>query len=1011
MRTSSDLPHRTPRTSRRFRIGVLVAIVVLIVVLSTAKGLAGFYTDYLWFQEVHFTSVFTGVLVTKILLAVVFCAVFFALMMVSLTVADRLAPVSLHESVHDELVERYRDSVAPHGRLLRVVVSAVFALFAGIGTNSEWNNWILFRNRVDFPASDPLFHRNVAFYVFDLPFIRFLLGWGFGAVVVILIVTAVAQYLNGGIRFQGPRPRVTPAVKTHLSILLGALALIQAVSYYYDRFALVLSTSHLVDGATDTDVHANLPADDLLIVIAIIAAVLFLVNTRVRGWALPVVAVGVWGLVWIVAGNVYPALYQALRVNPSELSRETPYIRRNIEATREAYGLNDVKVVTNFDGRQTVTASAISGDSPQAVVDRETIANVQLLDPGPLVNTFEKLQALRTYYSINSLSVGRYDLDIHGQDALTETLTGVRELNTSVPSGFVNSKLIYTHGYGAVVAPATEEGVDGNGAPKFSLQNVPPSGTPALSSTGSQVYYGEGDATGGFVIADSAQEELDYQNNNNQDVYTHYAGSGGVPIANIFRRLAFAVNFSNLDILLSGQVTDKSRIIYNRNIVERVEKAAPFLKYDAHPYATIVDGQIYWIIDAYTTTANYPYSQDADTARVPAASGLSGTFNYVRNSVKVVINAYTGKMDFFVVDPSDPIIQAYMRAFPDLFIPGSKADSLIPGITSQFRYPEDLFEVQTNMYGRYHLTNPAAFYTEANAWNISQQPATGAPGSSNTQYAYSATGQVSTSVEQLDPQYEVAAEPGSNAQSFVILQPFVPYSPSSSRQNLTAVMFASSDSANYGDGQLTVYETPPSENINGPELITTEINENTAISSQFSLLDQHGSQVELGQVVVVPIANTLMYVQPVYVQSSTNHVPELKNVIVVYNNNAYQSGNASIDAALCQIGAPFTSYCSTAAANRPTNLVNASKGQKVTSPPASSPVASGSVAALLDAATNEFAAAKTALEQGDLGTYQSDVAAAEADVAKARGEAASSSGSSGAGRSKSTTSTTGGAGG
>jgi uncharacterized membrane protein (UPF0182 family) len=1007
MRTPSEVPRRAPRTSRRFRIGVIVAVVVLILLISTARGLAGFYTTYLWFREVHFTSVFRGVLVTKILLAIVFSALFFAAMLASLTVADRFAPLELDETVHDELVERYRASVYPHGRWLRIGVALVFALFGGVGVNAQWNNWDLFRYGRNFDLGsaaasvDPLFHKNIGFYVFKLPFIDFLLGWTFSGIVVIILVTAVAAYLNGGIRFQGARPRVTGAVKTHLSVLLGLLALDQAFGYYFQRFGLVLSTAHVVDGATNTSVHANLPADNLLIVIAVVAAILFLVNTRVRGWTLPVVAVIVWGVVWVVAGNIYPALYQALRVNPSELTREAPYIARNIAATRTAYGLDNVKVVPGFDAASTISAGDIQGGSPQAVSDRETIGNVSLLDPNYVVNTFQQLQALRPFYSINSLSVGRYDLN--GQ--LTETLTGVRELNDQVPSGFVTAHLQYTHGYGAAVSPANQGGVDADGYPNFTVQNTPPAGPsgnppsePPLSDRGAQVYFGVGSSTSGFVIADSKQPELDYQAPSGAEVTSHYAGPqiGGVPVGNLLRRLAFAINFGNLDILLSGQVTDSSRVIYNRNVLQRVQLAAPFLRFDANPYAAIVDGQIYWIVDGYTTTANYPYSQLADTSRVPASSGLSGRFNYVRNSVKVVVNAYTGKMDFFVVDQSDPIIQAYERAFPGLFIKVSRANSLIPGITSQFRYPEDLFTVQTNMYGRYHLTNVSQFYSQANAWSISPNGTTGAPGSSNTQLQV--TGNVVTSqVKPFPPEYEVAAQPGSTQQGFLLLQPFVPVGSSGSRQNLTGVMFAASPQ-NGTDGALTLYETPPGTATKGPSIISSAIASNPNISSELSLLDQHGSSVQLGQVEVVPVANTLMYVQPVYVESSNNQIPQLRNVIVVYNNQAYQSKNASIDAALCSIGQPFEQYCTTSAAERPTITVHSSSSSASSSSTTStsststtttlpSVPASASVRQLLADAQSAFDAANTALQSGNLAAYQADIKQAEAYVARARAEA------------------------
>ncbi len=1017
MSSTADHPQRAPRTSRRFRIGILVGIVVLIVLLSSARGLARFYTSYLWFASVHFASVWSGILGTEIVLAVVFCLLFFTLMWVSLVVADRHAPRMLPADHHDELVERYREVLYPRGRVVRIVTSVVFALFAGIGANAEWNNWDLFRYGVAFGVRDPEFHRNAAFYVFRLPFIEFLLGWSFGAVVVLLLVTAVALYLNGGIRFQGPRPRVTPAVKAHLSVLLGLLAIVQGIRFYFDRLELVLSHAHLVDGATATSIHANLPADDLLIGIAAIAAALFLLNIRFRGWTLPVTAVIVWAGVWILAGGVYPALYQAIKVNPAELTEESRYISRNIAMTRYAYGLDHVKVAsTSFDstGSQVVSSSAISGDSEEAAANRQTLANVQVADPKILASTFNSLQSLRSFYQINNLSVDRYTLDVHGKQQKVETLVGVRELTGSVPGGFTTSKLQFTHGYGAVAAPATQEGFSSNGYPNFSLQNVPPEGAPELSEQGSQVYYGRGSQASGFVISDSKLAEIDYEDAAGNETTNHYAGSGGVRIDNFFRRAAFALSFDNLDVLLSNQITDHSRIMYNRNLMTRVEKAAPFLRYDAHPYAVIVDGQIYWIVDAYTTTDNFPYSQQADTSRVSPSSGLSSSFNYVRNSVKVVVNAYTGQMYYFVVDPSDPIIRTYERAFPSLFTPGSEADRIIPGITAQFRYPQDLFEVQTNMWGRYHLTNPAQFYTEANAWNIAQDPGSGHPNTPTRSTTQTVTGQIVLRVKLLDPEYQLAALPGHTSQQFLLAQPFVPLSPQANRQNLTAVMYASSSQSDYG--QLTLYETPSNQVVNGPRLVAQDINSNEQISYELTYLNQQGSAVDLGQVVTVPIANTLLYVQPVYVSSVTNPVPELKDVIVVYDNVAYQSGNASLDAALCAItnpdgSQPFERYCSTSAAERPTTAIPGPSGSTSSSgtgtsgnsgqaPPKSSPTTTvpplsgvsaphGTVPALLADADQAFQQANAALAAGNLGRYQTDVKQAEADVVAAEAESRS----------------------
>lgn len=1012
MRTPADFPRRLPRTSRRFRVGVLAVVVLAILLLTSLRGLASFWTDYLWFDEVGFTSVFRGVLLTKVALALVFIIIFFVLLFVSLTVADRVTPDVLAAGPDDDLVERYREISARRGRLIRFGTALIFALFAGIGVNSEWNNWDLFRYHLAFPSSDAQFHRNVGFYVFQLPFIQFLLNWFFLAIIVVLIVTVVAHYLNGGIRFQSRLQRSTVAVKTHVSLLLGILALVKGVDYYFQRLELVLSRKYVVDGATATAVHAENPAKDLLIAIAVIAAGMFLYNIRQRGWTLPIVAVVVWALVWILVGGVYPAAYQALRVSPSELTREAPYIQRNIGATQTAYGLDHVKVTQNYTGNASINPSQIEGSSPQAVANQETLANVPLLDPNQVGQTFDKYQALRNYYQFTGLNSDRYTLGGSFGGQMVQVITSVRELlESNVPAGFVNQQLEYTHGFGAVVGPASQAGVDSSGIPRFLLSGIPPAPpsdapamTPTLTSKGSQIYYGEGPAANGFVISHTKQPEIDYENASGGQVTNSYAGSGGVPAGSLFRRLAFALRFGNQNLVLSGQLTSSSRVMYIRNIAQRVQKAAPFLKLDSDPYSVVLNGQAYWIQDAYTTSNNYPYSQEANINRVGPGSGLNSQFNYVRNSVKVVVNAYNGKMHLFVMNNNDPVIKVYQRAFRDLFTPVAQAESLIPGVTAHFRYPADLFRVQTNMYGRYHLGSAANFYSQAQAWSISQDPGSGLL--SETQLASiavtnSAGGitQVPT-VARLQPEYIVAHLPRDTQQRFLSLGAYEPISASGKQQNLTAFLTASADPGDYG--QLNVYETPPGSTVDGPALITNAIKSNTVISSELTLLNQGSSQVVLGQVQVVPIDQTLLYVQPIYVQSSSNQVPTLKDVVVVYNGTAYNSNNTSLDAALCKVtnlvdgSQPFSMYCNTSQAGKtspggaaPTPGSSGAGSTTTTTPsstttPTTPPAASGqSVPALLAAAEQDFASATAALQSGNLAAYQADIMAAQTAVNQA----------------------------
>jgi uncharacterized protein len=994
--------------------------VVLIVLLVSLRGLARFWLDYLWFQSVGFTSVFRGVLLTKVLLSIVFVLLFFFMMWGNLVIADRLAPEEVDPADANELVNRYREVVMPRGRWVRIVTAAVFALLAGVGADREWNNWDLFRYSVSFGTKDPQFHNDVGFYVFKLPFIQFLIGWAFEAVIVVFIVTAVAHYLNGGILPQAPGNRATAPVKAHLSVLLGVLAVVKGVDYYFQRLGLVLSRSHTVNGATATSVHANLPALTLLMVIAGIAAALFLYNIRQRGWILPVAGVGLWALVALLIGDAYPAIYQALRVNPSELTREKPYIQRNIDATQTAYGLKNVAVQTspNYQYSATISPSQLGSvvgqpATAQQSYNQRTVANVRLFDPQVpgLLNTVDKYQALRSYYSFNDLDADRYIMNLDGQATETATVASVRELNSSVPSGFVNKHLTYTHGYGAVVAPISENGFNSGGTPNFTLAGLPPQGQPQLTGTGPQIYYGEGPDTSGYVIADSKTPELDYESNTTQQVTTRYAGKGGVEAGSLIRRAAFALNFGDANFILSGQITPSSRVMFIRNINSRVQKAAPFLKFDSDPYAVVLNGQVYWVVDAYTTTDNYPYSQNANTDRLPPNSGLNSTFNYVRNSVKVVVSAYDGSMYFIDMGTGDPILRVYERAFPDLFISLSQLQQKLPGMQAHFRYPEDIFRVQTNMYGRYHLSNAADFYSQAQAWAVSPDPGSGelSATTQTTTTGGPGAGLVPT-VARLQPQYILAHLPGSSTPlTFMLITPYVPISSSTTSQNLTAFMTASSDPGpSYG--QLTVYETPPGQTIDGPSLISNAIRSNQQISQELTLYDQKGSQVELGEVSIIPIDQSLLYVQPVYVESSSNPIPNLDDVVVVYNGQAYHSSNASLDAALCQItnksdgSQPFKAYCNTAAANTGplvsttgpaagTGNGNGSGNTTTTTAPTTTTTtpttvagnpATPSVASLLTQAQQDLKAAQAAAAAGNQSAAAADYAKAATLISQAQ---------------------------
>jgi uncharacterized membrane protein (UPF0182 family) len=971
MRVPTDIPRR-PSRSRRGRSLLIVAAVILIFLIFSARGLAGFYTDYLWFNQLGFSDVFTGLLSAKIFLAVVFTVAMFALLLINLVVADRLAPKFRSLGPEDELVQRYHDTVGQHVGKVRLGVAVVFALILGTGQSAQWNSWILYRNAKSFGIKDPQFHKDIGFFVFKLPFLQFLVSWSFAAVVVTTFVTAIFHYLNGGIRLQAPAQRVSPQVKAHLSVLLGLLALIKAAGYWYQRYALDFSNRGPIEGATYTDIHAQLPALKLLIFIMIVAFIAFIVNIRLKGWTLPVLGVGLWFFVSVVVGAIYPALIQQLTVKPSENKREQPYIQRNITATRVAMGINKV-VEKPFNYNESLTPTDIDNNA-------QTIRNVRLWDPALTLQTYSELQKLRQYYSINSTDIDRYNLG----GSQTQTLLSVRELNQDdLPqNSWVNKHLQFTHGYGEVLAPANA--VTPDGFPVFAIKDLPPtiapgapSGTPSLSKTGSAVYFGEQAST--FSIVNTKQKELDYQSPDGSNVETSYTGTGGVRISSALRRLAFAIRFGDQNILLSGQIDNKSRVLYIRDINSRIRKAAPFLHLDNDPYAVILNGRLVWVQDAYTITNNYPYAQGANVDRLPSSSGLKTSFNYVRNSVKVVVDAYDGSTTYYVQDPTDPVIRAYESAFPKLFQPKAK---MPPDLVSHLRYPEDLFKVQTTAYGRYHISDPNAFYGSSDAWNVAQDPGVGKADAQISRTAQtSANGAlVPGTVRQArqDPFYQVIKLPNEGGEEFQILQPFVPQSNNDDQKNLTGFMVAKSDPDDYG--QLEVFRMPSGIRVSGPAQVDAQIQQDPTVSQAISLLNTNNSEADYGNILTIPINQSLLYIRPLYVKSGRNPIPQLKKIIAVYGAKvAYQDTLQQALSFLFPGISPTLTQEQAASATPTTPTTTPGSGPATTAPPT---VVTGA-SSLLATAQKDFTDADAALKTGDLGTYKTKIDAAQAATASA----------------------------
>lgn len=928
---------------RRWPYAVVGGIVAVALVLT---ALSGFFVEILWFREVGLSQVFWGILGARGLLAVVFGGVFFVALYANLLIVRHLRPRFRPMTLEQEILERYRMATEPYLRWLLPAFSAFIAFFVGLGVTGRWETFLLWRNSggVSFGFRDPILGRDAAFYVFNLPWLGFVQGWLFSALVGVTVITALGHYLWGGIRPQatGALEKVTPQVKAHLSVLLGVILLVKAWGYYLGTFDLLTSPRGVVAGASYTDVKAQLPALRILIFIAVACAVLFFANIRMRGWALPVIAVGLLALVSVVAGAIYPAFVQRFRVAPQELQRERPYIARNIEATRAAFGLDRITT------QQRSASSRVTAE--QIARNASTISNIRLWRPEVLKEDYEGLQRIRQYYAFSDVDVDRYPIG----GARRLVMLSAREISQAqIPAGgdtWQNRHLFYTHGFGAVasvVSAATPEG-----APQFTLRDIPPTGEPPLGGDGQRIYYGEisyGEISDvPFVVVRTGTDELDYQGtptNDQEQVTYRYTGTGGIPIGGLFERALFAWRFRDVNLLISGLMQDDSRIMIYRSIYERVPRAAPFLRFDGDPYAAIVDGRLVWIWDAYTTTDRYPYSQPVRLEEVvaPPQSGappLVGEVNYIRNSVKVVVDAFDGSMTYYVADPADPIIQVWQRAFPGVFTPLADAP---PALTEHFRYPENLFQIQAYQYATYHVTDPDVFYGKQDFWAVPVDP---------TQ------GDATTGPVPMRPYYLLMPLPGDGRERFVLIQPFTPQG----RQNMVAWLAVDSDPGE-DYGKILAYQFPTGQNVEGPEQVFARINQDLRFSSERTLLSRGGSAVLFGDFLVIPIDDGLLYVQPVYVRSAqTNAIPELKRVVVV------NGGRVGIGTTLSE-------------------ALQDSLSGEAPPPPGGQPPPSGSVEqqirTLLEEAAARFEAADAALRAGDLATYQREIDAAREAVDRA----------------------------
>ncbi len=808
----------------------------------------GFYVDWLWFGGLGYETVLLRIMTARVALFLIGAALFVGLAAPNLYAAYKgtgsMPPPS--------------DSVLPpeayaSARKLMVWVGGGVLLLAAVlmavNPASEWEKFLLFLNALPFNDTDPIFGRDFSFYIFTLPALSLARSWLVSAVVVLLLVVGAFYYLTFTLR--GERFALSGSVKTHLALLASLLFVLIAAGHWLSRYDLLYSPTGAVFGVGFTDDHVTLPARTFMTFVALAAAVLLAVSAFSDRKRLIVYAVGGWVALNLLGGSVLPALVQRLQVEPSELAKEKPYLASNIEFTRKAYGLTKLESQTHpargYVDRETI------------VENQGTIQNVRLWDEGPLLQSYNQIQFFRLYYDFLAVHTDRYRVG----DELRQVMMATRELSADkLPEEaqrWVNRHLQFTHGYGAAMSPVTE--VKAGGRPTFFVRDIPPKGEIPLERP--DIYYGLKSLN--YLIVNSRMEEFNYPGVDGP-AYTRYQGDGGVEMSSFFRRLLFAWEFKDLNILISGEINPDSLIQFRRTVQERFSTVAPFLLRDREAYSVVADGRLFWIQDAYTHTDRYPYS-----------TRWNRSFNYLRNSVKGVIDAYHGSLDYYVADPEDPMIQTYQAIFPDLFEP---MDQMPEYLKAHVRYPLDQFTVQTEMLLQYHMQDPVVFYNKEDQWSIPMQNSFGES-------------------QELKPYYIVARLPGEEIEEFLLIQPFTPQN----RHNLVGWMAARSDGEHYGE--LVLFDFPSGRHVDGPNQVEARIDNDAVISEQFTLWGQVGSEVRRGILLVIPVGDAVLYAEPIFLKPETLEFPELRRIILADATKVvmHQTLEKSVDALVGEIPA------------------------------------------------------------------------------------------------------------
>jgi len=796
---------------------IIAGVMALFILLNILKG---FYTEWLWFDSLEYGSVYATILTTKVLIffcaAIIFCLLFLG----NLVLATRWAPKA----------EAHLWPWFIVGRLQRlskwsiITGTVMLSIIFGLRAQSNWEVVLRFFNGQPFGITDPVFHREISFYVFSLPFLNSMRGWLLGALIVTLLGIIGVYFLSYGVqrfRFDFARP-----VLAHIGGLVIAILGLFAWGYWLGIWELVFSSRGTVFGAGYADMHAKLPAQWILLAVVLIFIVIILLAVFRRNLRWPLYGLGVWIVAIILVGTVFPAVVQRFQVQPNELAREKPYIDYNIEFTREAFGLKLVE-------EQSFPAE--EAPSYEDVAQNEvTISNIRIWDHRPLKDTYNQTQSLRPYYDFNDVDVDRYTIDGEYRQVMLSARELSAEKLVAEAQTWVNRKLQYTHGYSIVMSPVNE--ISTEGLPILLVKNIPPVGSFNIELP--QIYFGE--KTNNYVIVKTKTQEFDYPMGN-ENVYGYYEGKGGVGMGSFIRRLVYAWQFADLNIVISGELTPESRVLYYRNIRERVNHLAPFLKLDSDPYLVVIDGRLLWIQDAYTTTDRYPYSE-------PFGDGL----NYIRNSVKAVIDAYDGNVTFYITDSEDALIRTYQSIFPQLFV---SAEQMPESLRVHLRYPEDMFDIQASVYQTYHMRDARVFYNKEDLWAVPRE-------------VYAGMEQI------MDPYYIIMRLPDEEKEEFLLMLPFTPQN----KNNTIGWLAARCDGENYG--KLLAYHFPKERLVYGPSQIENRIQQDTVITEQLALWGRGGSRVIRGNLLLIPVGKSNLYVEPVFLQAEAGGLPELKRVIV-----------------------------------------------------------------------------------------------------------------------------------